>query len=141
MELREYLDIIWRDRRFLGGVFLLGLALGLLVFLFQPVRFQGSLLLNIGRSVSAQAPVSGEYTYDDFYRLQADERFADTVVRWLQSPRIIEDINHEFAAHMEGPGAKSFHASRLSSQVVEVTFTHPNPHALAPLSDALVTVC
>jgi hypothetical protein len=140
MELREYLTILARDRFFLMAILLLGLLLGLLVFFLQPTRFEGTLLLNIGRQ-AGNAPSSGEYTYDDFYRLQADERFADTVVRWLGHPRVTEDIRALYAERAGHPaGTSGFEARRLSSQVIEVRFTVPAPSTAAPLSEALVSV-
>lgn len=61
-----------------------------LFLLLQPVRYTTVLSLHVGRVHNETQ--AEEYHYDDFYRLQADERFADTLVRWLASPSIVADI-------------------------------------------------
>lgn len=94
----------------------------------RPVSYETVLALHIARS-QEKTVSSGEYRYGDFYRLQADERFADTVVRWLLSPGIVSDVFR--AADLEkrvgNPGDLSgaFVPKRLSSQFVEVRFSSP----------------
>ena len=90
----------------------------------QGAHFGATLLLNISRLGSQQ---TSDYTYDGFYRLQADERFADTVVRWLGSPRVSEDILREAEIDTKAYGtnalARFFNAGRLSSQVIRVEYS------------------
>lgn len=141
MELRELLAVLRGHRnQYLGIVF---------IFIFvawvwqkeQPVSYQATLLMNIGRAGVSETT---DYTYDSFYRLQADERFADTVVRWLSTPRVVEDIYKE--AHLNGEmlGIKDlsrvFSAGRLSSQVISVQYGGENEKRLGDLAKAAVTV-
>lgn len=59
-----------------------------------------------------------EYRYDEFYRLQADEKFADTVVQWVKSERLKEDIfNNSGKLNFE-----KMKAERLSSQMIRLSF-------------------
>ena len=140
MDIREYLAVLKNDARFFGtvtaGIFLLAF----LWFALQPVRFNGTLLLNVGRS--ANEP-SSEYSYDSFYRLQADERFADTLVRWLANPRIVSDILGSAGTtpemYSEESLSNTFQAKRLSSQVVEVRYSASTRDAITRYSDAIVT--
>jgi uncharacterized protein involved in exopolysaccharide biosynthesis len=141
MELRELIAVFRKQKNFFLG--------GILLFVFfawvwqrnQAEMLQSTLLINIGR-----AGVSGtaDYTYDSFYRLQADERFADTVVRWLASPRVVEDIYRE--AHMDPRAlglkdlSRVFEAGRLSSQMVTVSYQGSNEASLKQLATATVTV-
>lgn len=105
----------------------------------QPQNSQATLLLNIGRSGVQNTQ---DYTYDDFYRLQADERFADTVVRWLGSPRVVEDIYTTAGLDAGNMGTRTlqniFGAKRLSSQMIEVTYGHTDEKVLLKISVAAV---
>ena len=141
MELRELIAVFQRQKNFFLG--------GVIFFVFfawvwqqnQSEILKSTLLINIGR-----AGVSGtaDYTYDSFYRLQADERFADTVVRWLSSPRVVEDIYRE--AHLDPKSldlkdlSRVFEAGRLSSQMVTVSYQGSNEASLKQLATATVTV-
>jgi len=117
MELRDFcLIFVHRRNLFLGG--LAGFViLSLLIFRFQPGRFETSLSVNVSRSGTQ---TTSDYAYDQFYRLQADERFADTVTRWLAAPSILEDIRTVSGVSADVAGSIS--AKRLSSQMIDVTY-------------------
>lgn len=122
MELKAFLQIFGLHARLLWGIVGACMVIGITFFVTQPERYSAALTLNIART-------SGESTaqenYAGFYRLQADERFSDTIVKWLESPRVVEKI-------ITGTGAQeilserelrsAFSAQRLSSQVVEVRY-------------------
>lgn len=140
MDFREYWLLLKKDYKFFW-VIVLGLWLLSVIWLVsQPIRYQGTLLLNVGRTASEP---SAEYSYDSFYRLQADERFADTLVRWLANPRIVSDILASAGTtadfYTEQALARQFHAKRLSSQVVEVRYGASNRDALDKYADAIIT--
>ncbi|MEK7182049.1 MAG: hypothetical protein AAB708_02895 [Patescibacteria group bacterium] len=133
MEFKEYIAIIRRD----FALFLVLIAIivgGALVWQqSQPKTYEATLLLNVGRT---KMQPTEEYTYDSFYRLQADERFADTVVRWLEAPRVVEDIYADAQVFERG----EFTGKRLSSQVIEVTYQAKIKKDLSRLSGSMVTV-
>ncbi len=141
MDFREYWLILKREHRFFWTLVLGFWLLSAIWLVAQPVRYQGTLLLNIGRSGSDPGT---EYSYDSFYRLQADERFADTLVRWLSNPRIVADILAEAGTtadfYSEKALSKHFHAKRLSSQVVEVRYSASTREAISRYSEAIVKV-
>lgn len=124
MDFYEYWIILKQKRR----VFFFTLFLFVVPALFwqvtQGTQYRATILLNISRSGSQQ---TSDYTYDGFYRLQADERFADTVVRWIGSPRGAEDILRDAGMETEeyttNNLARFFDAGRLSSQVIRVAYT------------------
>ena len=91
------------------------------MFRFQPDRYQATLVLNVTRSGTVP---SSDYRYDQFYRLQADERYADTIVEWLKTPRMRADIDAK--AGLAKPFA-SLAAKRLSSQMMTVTYVNGTP--------------
>lgn len=105
----------------------------------RPVSYQIALLLNVTRS---GIQVTDAYRYDDFYRLQADERFADTVVRWIESPRIVTDIYNETGIVSGGIDLKdlshAFKTKRLSSQMIDVRFNAKSAREAQDISESLV---
>ena len=139
MELYEYFLILRNKQRVFWMTF------GIIVFVAlvwqgnQGNRFGATLLLNISRSGSQQ---TSDYTYDGFYRLQADERFADTVVRWIGSPRGTEDVLHEAGIGAESLRTKDltgfFTVGRLSSQVIRVEYTRGDSESPEKIAGALV---
>lgn len=121
MELREYLAIFRKQANFFFGIILAFLAIGVLFYFFQPVKYQADLTLNVTRTGQQK---TADYQFDDFYRLQADERFADTVVRWLETARMQSDIQKEAGV---GIGSFSLKLERLSSQMIAVEISASNP--------------
>jgi len=138
MDLRDYINIFKKQKKVFWTIVFLSVLIAVIWQQSQRVEYQATLLLNIGR---AGVENTQEYTYDSFYRLQADERFADTVVRWLGSPRVVEDI---YSA--AGPDSRNivgirdlksaFGAKRLSSQMIEVTYTDASDKTLKKISEA-----
>lgn len=110
MELRDLVAVFRRYGMTFFSVCALALAAGAVFFVLQPQDYKTTLQLNVTRD--SYVP-SGSYEYDHFYRLQADERFADTVVQWIVSPSLRQRV---FADKSQ------LKARRLSSQVVEVMY-------------------
>jgi capsular polysaccharide biosynthesis protein len=138
MELKEYLNILKTHGKAFILVVILAVIAGIAYFAWQPVRFNTSLTLNITRSGIQETT---EYKYDDFYRLQADEKFAETVVEWLKSPRTVSDIysnsninSSQFSLRELG---KSLRPEKLSSQVISVTFSTDTPEKAKLIADSV----
>ncbi len=136
MELRDICKLFAKERTTYTLVIGFFLLLGFLFTTYEPERYQASVLITIGRTESAPTT---EYSYDSFYRLQADERFADTLVRLLGTARVTEDIMED-AELSQGGSAGYFTARRLSSQLVEVTFESTDPKALPVIGASLTKV-
>ncbi|NCU41532.1 MAG: hypothetical protein EOM19_02290 [Candidatus Moranbacteria bacterium] len=139
MELKEFIQEICKQWK-LFSLLIVGTILITLFYVFlQPIRYTTILSLHVARSGSGAQ--TNEYQYDDFYRLQADERFADTVVRWLSSPRIVADIYKEAGRDISIPAehtlGKVFSAKRLSSQYVEIRFTTATQEIAEALTNSL----
>lgn len=133
MELAEYIRIFWKHRTLFVKTVVGFFVAAYLIFLVQPVRYRTEITMNVARS---NEPAIAEYSYDDFYRLQADERFADTVVRWLQSPRIVASISKE--AELTNP--ISFQADRLSSQVIRIRYVTRDESSAKRIAPAMFEV-
>ncbi len=141
MELKDYINIFKQQVKVFGIVVAIGVLGAVAWQKNQPENYQATLLLNIGRRGVQNTQ---QYQYDGFYRLQADERFADTVVRWFGSPRVVEDIYTAAELGLKNSAARNlkniFSAKRLSSQMLEITYTNPDVRALAKISQSAVQV-
>jgi capsular polysaccharide biosynthesis protein len=139
MELKEYLQIIRRNIMtffVVVAVFVFGTFL---FFSLKPITYSVSLGLNITRSGAQQTT---DYKYDDFYRLQADEKFVETIVEWMRDPRMVADIYS--AAGIDSSKfnirqlSKSFSPQKLSSQFVSISFSSSSIEKAKKISGAVV---
>jgi capsular polysaccharide biosynthesis protein len=141
MDLKEYFLIIKEKAKIFFAVIILFIAGTFIYFFFRPISFETSLFLNITR---AGKQISDGYKYDNFYRLQADEKFAETIVKWLESPRVVTDINNEVGKNTESLSlkqlAKFFQANKLSSQVVSVKFSAPDKKTAEKIAVAVFNI-
>lgn len=143
MELRQFIHIF--KKHFTLFLSIVGIVVvgAVLTLLFRPTSYDTTLSLHIARDNQQTEKTDEKYNYDQFYRLQADERFADSVVRWLESPRIVYDILRD--AELGGNSDDSFEenkfdARRLSSQFIEVRFSTPSEAHAIRIADAINTV-
>lgn len=141
MDLRDYLKIFKKNIFVFLLTLLIVIGTGAAYKRYKeskPVTFGVSLLLNVTRS---GIQTTDDYRYDSFYRLQADERFADTVVRWLELPRIVTNIYNETGIVSGDISlrklSKIFKSRRLSSQVIEVTFESKSAREAQDISESL----
>lgn len=143
MELREFLKIFIDYKKTFFGIITFFILCGIVYFFVQPETYKASLTLNISRGNESNL---NEYAYDDFYRLQADERFADTVVRWLESPWVVKNIlynffgKNSFITFNDKQLRGFFSAKRMSSQVIDVTFFVSDKKDAKVISDDLKAV-
>jgi capsular polysaccharide biosynthesis protein len=141
MELKEYWNIIKKDRKAFFLVVTLMVFASMAYFAFRPVSYDVSLALSITRSGIQE---TNDYRYDDFYRLQADEKFAETVVEWLKNPRIVMDIYTKAGMNMDrfslGQLSKMLKSEKLSSQIVSVSFSSSDDISAKKISDAIAVI-
>lgn len=110
-------------------------------FYGRPVSYNTSLTLDITR-IGVQN--TAEYKYDDFYRIQADDKFAETVVEWLKSPRLISDIYAQAGLDPKNLTikqlAKRLKPEKLSSQVISVSYSASDTKTSQNLARAIFEV-
>lgn len=116
MELREYIKIFKDNYRAFFITIGIVLVVGLFFQFLSEDKYKAEVDLNVTRT--GYQKDTPDYRYDEFYRLQADERFADTVVRWLGS----KVIKNEIAKEVGGIKFEKLKAERLSSQMIRVSF-------------------
>jgi len=135
MELKEYLKIIKKDFKIFLAVISAVFVVVFSYFLFRPNIYDTSITMNITRIGSQQ---SLDYQYDNFYRLQADEKFAETIVEWLKSPRIVADTFERSDVKEKGYSQDDFFQSlrgeKRSSQVIFISFSSPTENSAQKLS-------
>ncbi|MCX6763486.1 MAG: Wzz/FepE/Etk N-terminal domain-containing protein [Candidatus Moranbacteria bacterium] len=138
MDLKEYLAIIKKYQKTFLIITALVIVVAFAYFTWQPIAYNVSLTLNITRS---GAQNSADYQYDDFYRLQADEKFAETIVEWLKSPRLAADIfdqagisTSQFSVRKL---SKLLKPEKMSSQIVTVSYSAPNPEIAKKIADSI----
>lgn len=141
MELKECAGIFKKHIKVFLLTVVLALIGGYVFCLARPVNFKSSLTLNVTRIGTQE---TDDYKYDDFYRLQADEKFSDTVVRWLGSPRVATNILNDAGITTSGMGARKisnfFKAQRLSSQTIQITYYAFSLPAAQKISNSVVKI-
>ena len=118
MELKDFFEIFVIHKKIFWGIIVFCIICCTIVYFVQDQTYKTSLTLNITRSAG---PETQEYSYDSFYRLQADERFADTVVKWTQSAYVVKEVFGDVGGN-SFMNRNKFNSKRLSSQVIDVTF-------------------
>lgn len=141
MDLKEYIRIIKNNLNVFLAVVLAVVAACFGVLLVKADSYAASMLLSITRSGSQE---TADYKFDDFYRIQADEKFAETVVQWVSNPGIEREI---FAGAGVNAGnfslrqlSKSFKAEKLSSQAVGVSFSSPSAQQARKIAASIAEV-
>ena len=121
MEIKEYIKIFKKHYKLFLVIVLSTITVGIFVQVILPAKYKVSIDINVTRL--GYQKNTNDYRYDSFYRLQADEKFADTVVRWIDSPRIQTDISEK----LKNISFEKLKARRLSSQMINVTFLISQP--------------
>lgn len=141
MEIREYAEIIKKQSRLFLGIIILLITAAFLYFYLLPVSYNTSITLNITR-IGVQK--TDQYKYDDFYRIQADDKFSETVVEWLKSPRIISDIYQESGIDPKNLSlrqlSKAIKPEKLSSQVISVSYSSPDQKTAQNIAKAATKI-
>ena len=141
MEFKEYLAIIKSNFKLFGSIVAIVILASFSYFYLKPISYGASLVLNITRSGLQK---SDQYKFDDFYRLQADEKFAETLVQWIKSPRVALDIWTAAGNSSENLSLKQltklFKAEKLSSQIVSVKFSTANSETAKKISDSIIKI-
>lgn len=136
MELRDFLQIFIRRRSLMAWIIAAAIVIGFLSYRLQTQWYEGTVLLSVTRQAAEATP---EYQYDQAYRLQADERMADTLARYLESEVGRRDTARQvpFAGVRETEFIESkISALRLSSNLVQVNFVAMTPTEAEQIAEA-----
>lgn len=140
MELKEYIRIIKQNKALFLGAWLAVILVCLSWWKTRPVSYDVAMSIEVAR----QGTQSGEaYQYDQYYRLEADSKFAETVVQWLKDPAIANAVLQQSevdSAKSLKKLAKTFRAEKLSSTYLQVRFSVNNPASGEKVSKALTEI-
>ncbi|MCK9379188.1 MAG: hypothetical protein M0P97_03545 [Candidatus Moranbacteria bacterium] len=136
MELKEYIAIFKKNIWIFLMTILVFWTAGAIFYRAVPEKYKSTMDLNISRTGVA---ITGEEKegYDYFYRLQADDIFSETVVGWLNSPRVISEICNSSGATSCPSG---YEARKVSAQLVQVVYVNPNREDSDKIAQSLVNV-
>lgn len=141
MELKEYYLILKKDLRVFILTIIFVVAASFSYFYLRPLSYDTSLTINISR-VGTQD--TDQYRYDNFYRIQADEKFAETIVQWLKSPKTSSDIYADAGIDTASLSlrqlSKRIIPEKLSSQVISVNFSSSDPTIAKKISQSIVKI-
>jgi capsular polysaccharide biosynthesis protein len=137
MEFKEFIQLIRKNFYIMFLAVIVFLAGGFLVWNYQANFFAASFAIDIDRGEFQETE---EYRYDQFYRLQADEKFAENIVSWIQSPGFLSQLSQDFSGFSEKKsfaGVESLRASQPSSNYVRVEYKSQNKALLKPTYQVL----
>jgi capsular polysaccharide biosynthesis protein len=141
MELKEYYKILKRNLAVVIYTVFIAIVVVYAWSVKKSQTYSASLLLNISR---AETQPTSDYRYDQFYRLQADEKFAETIVEWLKSPGVTKDIFDKAGVSTDQKTmralSKSFRAEKLSSNLVGVQYSTSTSEEAEKIAPALASV-
>ncbi len=141
MELREYYKILKSNVSIVIYTAIIAVVIAYAWSVRASETYSTSLLLNISR---AETQPTADYRYDQFYRLQADEKFAETIVEWLKSPGVAKDIFAKAGISADQKTirqlSKSFRAEKLSADLIAVQFSTRTNDEAARITPAIATV-
>lgn len=137
MELRDFLNLFIQRKQLVFGIVIFALLVGLFAYRLQTQWYEGEVLLSVTRQGSE---ATAEYQYDQYYRLQADERMADTIARYLETSIGRQETARRAA--LSADREKEFSLSkvaalRLSPSLIKVTYPALTPTEADRIAAAL----
>lgn len=141
MELKEYYKIWRANSSTVIYTILIFVVAAYAWSIKKSETYSASLLFGISRTESQS---TADFKYDQFYRLQADEKFAEIIVSWLKSPGVAKDIFEKAGVNTDQRTmrqlSKSFRAEKNSSGTVSVSFGTQNEEEAKKIASAAFSV-
>ncbi len=133
MELKILIKIFIKYKKLFWSIMIVFIVIGCIYYVSQPKKFSVATTLHITRSISENYKKSLNFGNDfsSFYRLQADEKIADSIVAWLKSPSIVLDIlktsGQNLSEYNNNDDLVSiYNVNKASSQIVNIKFMTNN---------------
>ncbi len=141
MELREYYKILKAN---ISVVIYTAIIATIVAYAWSArvsQAYNASLLLNISRT---ETQPTSDYRYDQFYRLQEDDKFSENIVEWLKSPGVSHDIFAKAGINADQKTmrdlSKSFQAEKVSSNLVSVKYSTETGDDAAKIAPAVESI-
>ncbi|MFA4881048.1 MAG: Wzz/FepE/Etk N-terminal domain-containing protein [Candidatus Doudnabacteria bacterium] len=125
MDLKRFLQILWREKSIVAGVIVLVMVITLFFGLFQPPVYRTYLDVEVKR---VNQPPAQDYQYDEYYAIQAANLVTDTIQSWLRSKNFSRQVFIEagFSENQYGEWNNFLTSRKLSSQNLELKITADN---------------
>ena len=141
MELKEYYKILKLNISMVIYTIIIIVVIAYAWSVRASQAYSASLLLNISRT---ETQSTSDYRFDQFYRLQADDKFAETMVEWLKSPGVAKDIFDKAGVSSDQKTmrqlSKSFQAEKLSSDLVGIQYSTQTADEASKIAPAIASV-
>lgn len=141
MEFREYYKILRSNPSIVIYTIVIFVVTAYIWSNRQGEFYSASLNLNISR---VETQNSADYRYDQFYRLQADEKIADAVEQWLKSPGTVSEILNKAGINVSSKSirdlSKNFRAEKISSVTVNVRYLSSSEEEAKKISSAVSAI-
>lgn len=128
MELREYIQLIKKYKIIFFATWLAVIALATGWAQSRPKSYDVSMAVEVARDDQEQ---TDDYQFDQYYRLEADNKFSDTVVQWLKDPAVVHVIYSDAGLALPSDDlqklAKTFRVEKLSSNYIQVRYAVTDP--------------
>jgi len=135
MELKEYLKVLSKYRATFALVWLGVIVFGIGFVSLMPQKYRATFSIDITRD--SQEEVVADYEYDQFYRLEADDRFGRTIVQWLSDEAIISEmysvskkIDEKYKDYNFDT---KFRAEKLANSYLKVDFSVSDKKEIGPI--------
>lgn len=139
MHPKNYLQVIIRHKfTIVASIVLCGLA-ALIYSYVKSQAFSSNVSMSFHR-VNKEA--TADYQYDNYYAGKAVEIVSNTVVGWLQTPNVVQEIYTEAKVVPDDiyKDTKKFKPKQVSAHQVEMRLVNKNRQDLEKLSKATVAV-
>lgn len=124
MELKKLVKILLKENPLFIGVWLAVVALAIVWFLSQPPKYEAFLSVEISRDSLEDTK---DYQYNQYYRLLADEKFADTVMQWTKDPEVVRTVFQEAQVPLKidnlRQASKILNGERMTANYVQIKFS------------------
>ncbi len=141
MELRDYLNVYWTQRRLIVILVLVAVGASVLVAGTRPARTGVSISFAINRT---NREATTQYQYDGYYALQAADLFAQTVVSWFTTPSVLREVYEVAKLDPELQSVNSlpsrFSVRKYSAQNIVVKFTERTNERATKVANGLSRV-
>lgn len=142
MELKEFIKIFKQRKKAFLLLFVVIVFGGMTIYFFIPEKNKAILSIDIARTVGGTD--MQEYRYDQFYRLEADDRFAGTIVQWLDDPNVQKSIENEVNSEISKEELSkikgSLKAKKKSANFIQVEFVVSKKEEAVPFAKSIKKV-
>ena len=135
MELKDIIFIVWKRKSIFLFVLFSVILLAIFGVFIQPEKYKIVFPLDISRNNYQK---TDDYRYDQFYRLQADEKFSETVVRWIGAPDFGGKVRADYKEDVFS--MENLRAEKLSPGYIQISFNTKDEKKASSIASSIKKV-